>query len=151
MSESVTDYGRLWSDLGPIKREYKQNHLVTSMVILININVKSWFLKSAQNLVSRSPPCCCCLCLPKAATLNKSWIRSEFWSRGFFSLLYIQSVFASPLRKSQSCYSKKRLRKKKVKVPELFQTVPILKMAKNEKKLKYLNCSYPTVGTVQIF
>ena len=24
-------------------------------------------------------------------------------------------------------------------------------MAKNEKKLKYLNCSYPTVGTVQIF
>ena len=115
------------------KREYKQNHLVTSMVILININVKSWFLKSAQNLVSRSPPCCCCLCLPKAATLNKSWIRSEFWSRGCFSLLYIQGVFASPLRKSQSCYSKKRLRKKKVKVPELFQTVPLLKMAKNEK------------------
>ena len=56
------------------------------MVILINFNVKSWFLfdKSAQNLIPRSPPCCCCLCLPKAATLNKSWIRSEFLSRGSF-------------------------------------------------------------------
>ena len=62
------------------------------MVILINFNVKSWFLfdKSAQNLIPRSPPCCCCLCLPKAATLNKSWIRSEFWSRGCFLNLSLQ-------------------------------------------------------------
>jgi len=60
------------------------------MVILINIKVKSWFLKSAQNLVSRSPPCCCCLCLPKAATLNKSWIR--FLKGSVYQVPYTESL-----------------------------------------------------------
>jgi len=38
----------------------------------------------------RSPPCCCCLCLPKAATLNKSWIR--FLKGSVYQVPYTESL-----------------------------------------------------------
>jgi len=38
----------------------------------------------------RSPPCCCCFCLPKAAMLNKSWIR--FLKGSVYQVPYTESI-----------------------------------------------------------
>lgn len=38
----------------------------------------------------RSPPCCCCFCLPKAATLSKAWIR--FLKGSVYQVPYTESL-----------------------------------------------------------